>query len=236
MSSVSVNIPCVPFPEVPELPNIKLIGGVELGGFLDFSVGMPTQCSVTMNLMAQLAPVLAGLAPILNILAVLKALADFASNPLVKGPDLIAAINKIAGLFISLTPAGIAVTIKGVLTLLINFLNCFISQLEASVKFQADLGQIQQSIELDPSLATPVLTASLSCAQANAEISMQQAMASLGPVKPLLDIVGVIAGIAGLPLELPDMSVGADADMAGLIASMREATTSLQSVIEGLPA
>jgi hypothetical protein len=230
-----VNVPCVEFPKLPPIPNVKLIGGVELNGFLDFSTGMPSDCSVTFNLLAQLAPALAGLAPILNILSVIKALADFASNPLVKGPDLIAAINKIAGMFIALTPAGIAVTIKGVVSLIINFLSCFISQLESAVKLQADLSLIQQNIALDPSLASPVLTASLSCAQANAEITMQQATGALGPIKPLLDIVNTIGGIAGLSLEMPALSLSAGADPTQAITSLRKAIDGLKDVINSLP-
>lgn len=230
-----VSIPCVKFPELPEIPKITLIGGVELNGFLDFSVGMPSDCSATFSLMGQLAPSLAGLVPILNILGVIKALADFATNPLMKGPDLIIAIEKVAGMFVALTPAGIAVTIKGVLELIINFLSCFISQLKSAIKFQADIGLLQQQVELDASLASPVLTASISCAQANAEITMQQAMGSLGPIKPLLDVVNIIAGIAGLPAIEVEVSASAGADMTGVISSLEEMINTLKTAIGSLP-
>lgn len=230
-----VSIPCVKFPELPEIPKITLIGGVELNGFLDFSAGMPSDCSATFSLMGQLAPSLAGLVPILNILGVIKALADFATNPLMKGPDLIAAIEKVAGMFVALTPAGIAVTIKGVLELIINFLSCFISQLKNAIKFQADISLLQQQVELDASLASPVLTASISCAQANAEITMQQAMGSLGPIKPLLDVVNIIAGIAGLPAIEVEVSASAGADMTGVISSLEEMINTLKTAIGSLP-
>jgi hypothetical protein len=227
-----VNLPCVQFPKLPQVPNITLPGSVELSGFLDFSAGMPTDCSVTFNLMGQLAPVLASLAPILNILGVLKALADFATNPLMKGPDLIAAIGKLSKLFLALTPAGIAITIKGVLSLIINFLSCFISQLEAAVKFQADIALIQQGLGSDTS---PVLLASLSCAQANAEIVMQQTMGSLGPIAPLLSVVNIIGGIAGLTIEMPAIDVSAGGDITGAISSLHQAIDSLKAVLDSLP-
>jgi hypothetical protein len=230
-----VSVPCVKFPALPEIPKITLIGGVELNGFLDFSAGMPTDCSATFSLMQQLTPSLACLVPILNILGVIKALADFASNPLVNGPDLIAAIDKIAGMFLALTPAGIAVTIKGVLELIINFLSCFIAQLKSAVKFQADLSLIEESVALDPSLSSPVLTASLSCAQANAEITMQQAMGALGPIKPLLDVVNIIAGIAGLPAIEINLSASAGADTTEVISSLEEAINGLKAAINSLP-
>ncbi|HJQ24882.1 MAG TPA: hypothetical protein VKA60_13270 [Blastocatellia bacterium] len=230
-----LNIPCVKFPELPEIPNVQLIGGVELNGFLDFSNGMPTDCTATFSLLQQLGPALAGLAPILNILAVLKALADFATNPLFKGPDLIAAINKIAGMFIALTPAGIAITIKGVLNLIINFLSCFLSQMQAAIDFQAKIALIQAQANSDPSLSSPVLLASLTCASANAEVAMQQAMGALGPIKPLLDVVNIIGGIAGLTLEMPDMSTSGGAEASHTIAKMNEVINSLKLVLANLP-
>jgi len=233
--AAKVEIPCVELPELPELPNITLIGGIQLNGFLDMSVGMATDCTVTMNLMQQLAPALAGLVPILNILAVIKALADFATNPLVNGPDLIIAIDKIASLFVSLTPAGIAVTIKGVLELIIKFLKCFIIQLESAVSFQVELDLIQQQIELDPLMANAVLEASLSCARINAKLTMDHTMASLGPVAPLLDVVNIVAGIAGLSIEVPPMSAEAGADPTELVSTLKETITSLEQAIEALP-
>jgi hypothetical protein len=236
--AVSIDIPCIKLPEVPEIPNIQLFAGVELNGFLDFSTGIPDDCKVTFNLLAQLAPTLAGLAPILNILCVLQALAAFATNPLTKGPDLIKAIEKLASMFISLTPAGIAVTIKGILELIIKFLNCFITALESNITLQAEISLSQQNIELNVDLGNPVLEASLKCAMANAELAMQHTMASLGPIEPILSIVNMIAGIAGLSLELPALSVSADQDLQDLtetLTSMRNTITSLQQVIDSLP-
>ena len=94
-----VDIPCVELPELPDIPEIELIGGAKLRGLLDFSKGMPDNCSVTFNLMGQLAPILAALLPVLNILCVIQALGKFATNPLVNGPDLITAIQKVADYF-----------------------------------------------------------------------------------------------------------------------------------------
>jgi hypothetical protein len=235
MAELEIEIPCVKLPEVPPLFDVQLIGGAKLTGFLDFSAGIPTDCSVMMNLMAQLSPALAGLAPILNILGVLKALADFASNPLVKGPDLIEAIGKLAGLFVALTPAGIAITIKGVLNLIITFLKCFIDQLQSVIALQAQLAELQASMAADPSIVSPVLTASLDCASANAELAMQQTMASLGPIAPLLALVNIIGSIAGIQIEVPAMDMSAGADIESVIQSLEDKITALQDVIQSLP-
>jgi hypothetical protein len=225
-----VNIPCVQFPALPEIPSIELLGGVKISGFLDFSQGMANQCSVNMSLMQQLAPLLASLAPVLQILGVIKALADFASNPLVNGPDLIIEINKVAKLFISLTPAGMAVTIAGILRLIIAFLHCFIVQLEAALEFQANIARARASLAIETNL---VLEASLSCAEVNAKIAIDQTMGALGPIGPLLDVVSIIGGIAGISLSMPALDSGGDP--AAALASVKGAIEGLDSALKALP-
>jgi hypothetical protein len=230
----SIQVPCVPLPELPEIPSITLIGGASLSGFVDFSQGMPTDCSVTFSLMQQLAPVLAALAPLLKILKVLQALKATAESAFLNAGDLITALGDLGGLFLSLTPAGIAVTVAGILRMIIGFLKCFITQLESVVKVQADIALIEANVAADPALGSAVLTASLSCAQANAELSMQSAMASLGPVQPLLDMVTMLGEIAGLPLSL-SLNVSAGGELAGTLTSLRETITQIEGVINSLP-
>jgi hypothetical protein len=233
MALTETSVPCVPLPEVPEIPSVMLPGGAELKALLNFAEGIPDDCTVTFNLMGQLAPALASLSPILQILTVLKALADFASNPLVKGPDLIEAIDKLESLIFALTPGGMALTVRGVLNLIVNLLGCFVEQLESVVKVQAELVALQAQLEASPQLASPVLTASISCATANAKISMDQTMAALGPIEPLFGIVTLIAGIAELPLSLPSLS-GAG-DVSAMIESTKSAVDTLKDVIQSLP-
>ncbi len=228
----AVNIPCVKFPELPEIPEIELMAGVKISGFLDFSQGMANHCSVNLSLMQQLSPLLASLAPILQILGVIKALADFASNPLVNGPDLIIEINKVAKLFISLTPAGMAVTIAGILRLIISFLNCFIAQLEATLAYQASLEVAKASLAFEANL---VLEASLACAEANAKISLEQTMGALGPVQPLLDVVAIIGGIAGISLTMPALGDAANGDPTAALDAVKGAIDGLDKALKALP-
>lgn len=229
-----IQIPCVKLPKLPKIPSITLIGGIELQGFLDFSAGMPTQCGATLSLMTQLAPALGGLTVVLKILAVLKALKTTVESVFLETGDLIAALADLAPLFLALTPAGMAVTIKGILELILSFLTCVIGQLESAIQFQA-------SLTLPADLAGPdvevslVLKASLACAQANAELAVAHAAAALGPVEPLLDLAGMLAGIAGISLELPDLSGAAGADAAAAVTQMKQAVEKLQAVVEGLP-
>ncbi|ESA38302.1 hypothetical protein N836_33270 [Leptolyngbya sp. Heron Island J] len=234
MAELNVEVPCVELPELPEIPQIQLFGGVSLNGFLDFSAGVPNQCSANFSLIQQLAPTLASMTIVLKILAVLKALQAAAESAFLDSGDLLVSLVDLAPIFVSLTPAGMAVTIAGMLRLIISFLNCFILQLEASVKFQANIAELQAQADLDPVSVSPVLTASLSCAQANAELSLEHVMASLGPVQPLIEMITLVADIAGIPLEL-SLDVSASADSVEMISSLKETVSSIEATIEALP-
>jgi hypothetical protein len=221
---------CMPFPEVPEIPEVTLPGGAKMQGFLDFSQGMPSECTVTFSLLVQLMPLLGSMTCLFKVLAVMKALEGFVTsgNPtkvLEAGP----AMADLAGCFLSLQPPGIALTVVGVLKVVIKFLKCFTKQLKSIVDFQA-------KIDLSAAEGNPALQASLGCAQDNAKTSIDQLMASLGPVQPLMDVITDIADIAGLPLALPSMSdISEQEDLTEVIAKVDETITSLDDVISSLP-
>lgn len=227
-----IEIPCIKLPEPPEIPSITLIGGAKLSGFADLSKGMPTDCQVTLSLLGQLAPALAALAPILQILGVVKAIADFASNPLVNGPDLIAEIGKIAGLFVSITPAGLAPTIVGILQLLIAFLKCVIGLMSSAIDVQAEIALQKAELEVSGEPISLVLQASIDCAELNASIALDQAGAMLGPIAPLADVIGVVAGLVGIEIAMPSVDVSAAADVQAAVGQLEAAVTALEEAVE----
>jgi hypothetical protein len=232
------SIPCVELPKV-SIPNLTLLGGAELNGFLDFSQGAPTDCKLTFNLMLQLAPLLASMACLLKVLDVIGKLKNFVEavpslNPIEIGkavPELVTAINKLSGCIPGFPQFQIDIVfmIKGMLSLIINFLNCFISQLESIIKFQV-------SIDLTAAEGNPVLLDTLLCAQSNAKTSMDNLMLSLQPVQPLLSVVTTVASIAQLPISLPKLSdISANQDQAQTITTLKQSIASIKQVIDGLP-
>ncbi len=235
MAEVDIDIPCVKLPELPEIPSIKLVGGAELRAFLDMSKGMPNNCSVTMSLMAQISPLLASLSPLIQIVGVIEAIGNFAKNPLVNAPDLVAKISELAQLFASFTPAQIAVTIAGVLKLLVSFLECVITMLSSSISFQAEIAGIRGEYDLDLNPPSLVLQASLDCAEANAELALEQASAMMGPVEPLLAIVGTLSSLAGISLDLPSTDLSASADASAAIEALEDAVGGLKAALDSLP-
>jgi hypothetical protein len=96
----------VPCPELPTItiPEVKLLGGAELKGIVDLSLGPPTDCRLTSSLLLQLSPLLASTAclfKILNVMSKLKDFAEAATDPLTKlpgaVPNLVSAIGELEG-------------------------------------------------------------------------------------------------------------------------------------------
>jgi hypothetical protein len=234
--SATISTPCLKLPKLPQIPNIKLMGGAELKGFADFSLGPPTDCKLTFNLLLQLSPLLASMAclfKILNVFSKLKDFADAAKNPFKlvdAAPGLIGAIGELSHCIPALALPDFVLMIKGILNLVISFLSCFLNQLDDILKFQA-------SIDLKSAEGNPTLKATLLCAQDNAKTSMDNLMMSLQPLEPILQMVGVVVGIAGLPaLELPDVaSISSSTDQTQTIESLAKAVDSLKTAISSLP-
>src|SRR5947209_17721958 len=87
------SLPCVPLPDVPSEIKVKLPFG-ELKGLHDFSQGIPSDCTVTFNLLLQLPPLLASLTCPLRVLNVIAKLKDLASAK--TPPDIISALPALA--------------------------------------------------------------------------------------------------------------------------------------------
>ncbi len=225
----NLEIPCVHIPKIAKVPSINILGVAELKGMLDFSMGTPKDCTLSINLMLQLAPLLASMTCLLRILAVLQALPKFVQNPLTETSELLGKLGELSKCFEAILPINIAVTIKGILSLVISFLSCFLEQLDSLVKFQA-------SIDLKSAEGNPALKLSLECAQANAKTSTDNLMLSLQSIQPLLDMTMNLAGVVGFDLKLPKLSdISADQDQATVIYSLSQSVKDLQNAIDALP-
>jgi hypothetical protein len=225
--NATVNIPCIELPTIPEIPAISLLGGAELRGFLDFSAGAPTDCKLTFNLLLQLAPLLASMACIFKILKAITALADGIQDPK-KIPSIPGAITDLAKC-IPVPGIEFYLMIKGILSLVVRFLSCFIDSLESILKFQA-------TIDLSAADGNPVLRDTLICAQNNAKASMDNMMLSLQPLEPILKVATMLIGITPLGIKLPDIStVSASADTTEVVTSLKQTVDQLKQAIDSIP-
>jgi hypothetical protein len=233
--SASIEIPCVEFPQVSADLKITLPFG-ELKAYRDFAAGMPTDCNLTFNLLVQISPLLASMACLLKILNVIGSLKEFLEAfpniPAVpaKAAKVVAAIGDMSTCLPPLLFPNLFITIKDILLLIINFLLCLISQLESILKFQL-------SIDLSSAEGNPALTASLKCAQANAQTAAEHLAASIGPLQPLLDMVSMIAGIVGLNIAIPPLgaTLAPGADLAEGVEKLKQSVEQLKQVVEAIP-
>jgi hypothetical protein len=227
--TLNLSVPCVKLPKIPQIPSINILGMVELKGLLDFSQGAPRDCTLAINLMLQLAPLLASMSCLLKMLAVIQAMEKFVKNPLTETTEILDKIGKLAECFGVLNPLNIAITVKGILELIITFVSCFLEQLDSLITFQA-------SIDLNAAAGNPVLHASLECAKDNAQTSLDNLMLSLGAIQPLLDMTTSVAGIIGLDLKLPALSaISMQQDQTQVITTLKQATATMREAINALP-
>lgn len=232
---LSAKIPCAELKPLGDIPEIKLLGGVDLTAFVDISAGPPTDCKLTMNLLVQLAPLLASLTclfKILNVIAALKDFAQGATDPLNKlpgaVPGLVGAIDKLFECIPPLQLPRLALMLKGMLELVLRFLGCFLAQIDSLLEFR---GSLQVSAD-----GNPVLQEALACAERSVDAAQANLLKSLGPLKPVMDIVGMVADVAGISLEIPDFAgMSAATDLRQTIGTVKQAVDALQAVVEGIP-
>lgn len=209
-----------------DVPSIQLPFGIEMQALADFSKGPPTQAAMVSSLLAQVMPAMAAMAPVLNLLSVFSALKDFASDPLVKGPPLVTALEKVLEM---LDPLPFVTAVKSILLLVIAYLESFIQTMSGLLAFQS-------SIDLSIAAGNPNLLASLQLASSNASVSMQQLMLSLGPLAPVMSLIQTFVSAGGVPIALPSIAdLKAEKDVAKALQTLSGMLSTLQQALEALP-
>jgi hypothetical protein len=222
--------------------SVQLPTGGSLQAFADISKGIPTDCSMTFSLMLQLAPFIASIQCLLNVLKLLKPLID-----IVKGLPFppASAITEFAEAAVGLAPCLLIPTplvmipfILDLLCLILKVLNCFLGQMESLIKI---MGPLSLQLTSAQQSGNDELVATLQCAQQNAQTQAGQIMNSLGPVGALLEVAGPLFGIAGVPaITLP--ALGSASDIAALnsvVQTIQLVVTDVQAAINllgGCPA
>jgi hypothetical protein len=235
---MSDTIPCVTLPSLSGIPKIPLLGGAELRGIVDASRGPVTDCQVNMSLLVQLAPYLANLAcviKLMNVIAKIKDFANAATDPINKLPGavpaLVDSINQLQGCIPFLVPLDLLAMLKAILQMVITFLNCLVSQIAGVLAFEATL---------DPSATgdNDTLRGVLECARTNADAALSSLKQAIDPLQPILQMVSVIADIAGQPMAiaLPDLStIEAGADASQALQPLKDAIAGIEAIVDAIP-
>ncbi len=208
--------------------SIQLPTGGTLQAFADISKGIPTDCSLTFSLMLQIAPFLASITCLLDILKLLKPLIDIINGlPKPPSPGTILEFGKaasdLAQCLLIPTPAVMVPFIRDLLCLILKVLKCFLSQMTSLINI---LGPLSLQLSAAQQSGNSELEATLACAQANAFTQAGQIMNSLGPAGALLEIAGPLFSIAGVAtIKLPALGSASD------LESLNSAVQTIQSVV-----
>jgi hypothetical protein len=222
---------------------LNLPTGGSLQGMADFTRGIPTDCSMNINLMLQLAPMMASMQCLLKVLKFIGVVIG-----LIKGAtlptDLITAIPKIVSaaddllqcLEIVIPLGPICTFVKDLLLLISTMILCVVKELESILNI---LSGLQLQISIAEANGNTDLLVALNCAQQNAQTSADATMQSMEPIVVLLSLAGTFIELSGAPVNIPAIpSAVPSSDLAAmqtLLSDLGEVATVMKEVAEALP-
>lgn len=210
---------------------ITLPSGASMQSLVDMSKGIPNDCSMSFNLMLQMAPLLAAMECPMKILKLLKPLIDIVQGlpvpPASAVEEFVEAATELAPCFLAI--AAIPAFVMDILKLIRALLNCLLGQIRTVRNLMNGL-----SLRLADAANNPAVLESLQCQQDNAVASMQSLTQAIDPIAGVLTLVSSIAGIAGLSIDL-DLSTpsAAPSDLAAvdaLIATLQAAVDAIDAI------
>lgn len=222
----------------PKKLTIQLpVGGAKIQAFSDISKGVPNDCSLTLNLMVQLAPFLAASACLFKVLALIEPLVGVIKavpNPV----DLAKTVPKFLKAAADLAPCiafpvGVPFFIRDILCLIIKVLNCLLGQLKSLLAIMNGITLQLSTAEAEGNTA---LVDALKCAKENAELQGQHLTQAIEPIGVILQLVGPLLGIAGVgPFQLPAVGSKSDFDaMQQLVKTIQGFIGTLQIAADAL--
>lgn len=223
---------------LPKPLKVQLPTGGSIKALSDLSKGFPTDCGLTVNLMLQIAPLLASMECLLKILKLIKPLIDVIKGlpmPPVKAlMDFAKAADDLIPCLLVPTPASMLPFLKDLLCLIIKALKCFLSQMKTILGFMDGIKLQLQSAHADGNLD---LAQTLECAQQNAMTQAQGLSASLEPIFVILDLMSAVFAIAGKEApQMPSLSAPpADTEaLNAIVQSIQGVVATLQIIADGL--
>ena len=198
---------------------VRLPVGGQIQAFPDVSKGVPNDCSMTLNLMLQIAPFLASTACLFKVLALIDPLIDVvkALGPPPNSIKLENAIPKFIKAAAALEPCiafqlGVPSFIRDLLCLIIKVLNCLLGQSKSLLAIMSGITLQLSTAEAEGNTA---LVDALTCAKENAELQGQHLTKAIESIGVILKLVEPLMGIVGVgPFQLP--TNGGQSDIQGL--------------------
>jgi hypothetical protein len=240
-----VFVPTPPFPAdlcahlAPAIPPISVTfpGGITLEG-----AAPPEQATqplrVAKSLIDQAGPVMSGLAPFFKLLDAIMALAKLGSSI----PDAILQLSpepileaiqelapKLAAVAALIPQLSIPLMIVNLIDVVILFLQGVVGQLGALAE---DAQRATDAAARAEVLDSDRLRDIAQCLQENVDIQTANMSASMGPIGKILEIITLLASLAGLP-EMP--AIGEFTDPAAGIAVLEGFVDTISDIRDAIP-
>ena len=207
---------------IPQPTPLKItLPAGELHALTDLSKGVPNDCSMTFNLMLQLAPFLASITCLLRILKLLKPLIDIVKGlpvPPVKAvEDFTAAAIELAPCLVM--PANVVPFAKDIICFIRAVLACLLTQLKSVRDLMSGL-----QLRMEAATGNDDLMATIQCAQQNAQASVNNLTQAIEPISALLELANPVMQMAGMPsisLQTPGASPQDLAALGALIDTLQ---------------
>lgn len=220
----------------PGKVSLTLPSGGTIKGIGDVTRGIPTNCSLNISLMLQLAPILANLECFIRVLKLIKPLIDIVKGlpfPPVKAiTDFAEAAKEVTECIVHLTtPTGMIPFVRDILCLIIRMLSCLVQQMDSIVSLMEKL-----SLSIASAEGNPTEQALLQCAQENAQRAATAQLQSVEPVMVILEMTAPLLEIAGVgAIEIPTMGGSEDVEgMRAMVDTLEQFVETLELVVKAL--
>jgi len=220
----------------PGKVSLQLPSGGTIKGIGDVTRGIPTNCSLNVSLMLQLAPILGNLECFIRVLKLIKPLIDIVKGlpfPPVKAiTDFAEAAKEVMECITAFTtPAGIGPFVRDILCLIIRMLSCLVQQMDSVLSLMEKL-----SLSIAAADGNATEQALLQCAQENAQRAATAQLQSVEPVMVILEMVAPLLEIAQVgPIEIPSIGGGESVeDMRAFVTTLEQLVETLELVAKAL--
>ena len=224
----------------PDMPDLTLPTGGKIKAIADITKGIPSECSMNVNLLIQIAPIMASMECLLKVLKFLAVLID-AFKSATSPPKIITALGDIVKAGEDLIPCigmptlTIPLFIKDLLLLIIKILKCVLQALKSLVEL---LDGLELEISSAAQNGNDALAAQLECAKENGLMAAQGAMQAIDPIATILQLASPFLGVMpGAPkIEFP--AIASDGSLDGfktVITTLEDVVLVLEGIVESLP-
>lgn len=233
--------PCLALPKLKPL-KVTLPTGGSMQAMADVSAGVPTDCALSLNLMLQVAPLLASIECPLKMLKVIGPLVEVVTGlakvpPDPPGPDLIQkllkAVEELQPCLGIVIPGGSMLDfVKSLLCLIRRILNCLLGQLRSvrDLLFGLQLSLANAEGNAD-------LLSQLDCAKEDADAAMANVMHAIEPIGAVLALMSPMFEIAGqepLKLEMPGTGPADAEALTAIVDTLQALVDAIDDVTGGI--